>query len=221
MLQKQLESKTDGGIAYRKRLEYEYGVIVDMGYEDYFLIVQDAINHAKRNGIYVGPGRGSSSASLVSYLLNITEVDPLQYNLLFERFLNPARVTMPDIDIDFEDARRDEVVDYLIEKYGTMNVAHIVTYGTLSAKMAARDVGRVLGFKEDELKMISGLIPETPGRNSRRLFRKMRSGRFQKRIPSMIHMRACVKGLKDCRGIHPPMLPAYCSVQNALPKISR
>ncbi|GAA3724275.1 DNA polymerase III subunit alpha [Salinicoccus jeotgali] len=172
MLKQQLESKTDGGSVYRKRLEYEYGVIVDMGYEDYFLIVQDAINHAKRNGIYVGPGRGSSSASLVSYLLNITEVDPLQYNLLFERFLNPERVTMPDIDIDFEDARRDEVVDYLIEKYGTMNVAHIVTYGTLSAKMAARDVGRVLGFKDDELKMISGLIPETPGAKLQEAFQK-------------------------------------------------
>ncbi|CAM2967288.1 DNA polymerase III subunit alpha [Salinicoccus roseus] len=163
MLKAQLESKTDGSEPYAKRLEYEYEIIVEMGYEDYFLIVQDAVNHAKQQGIYVGPGRGSSSASLVSFLLNITEIDPLKYNLLFERFLNPERVTMPDIDIDFEDTRRDEVVSYLIEKYGEMNVAHIVTYGTLSAKMAARDVGRVLGFSDDELKMISNIIPDTPG----------------------------------------------------------
>ncbi|MFA7744981.1 DNA polymerase III subunit alpha [Salinicoccus roseus] len=163
MLKAQLESKTDGSEAYAKRLEYEYEIIVEMGYEDYFLIVQDAVNHAKQQGIYVGPGRGSSSASLVSFLLNITEIDPLKYNLLFERFLNPERVTMPDIDIDFEDTRRDEVVSYLIEKYGEMNVAHIVTYGTLSAKMAARDVGRVLGFSDDELKMISNIIPDAPG----------------------------------------------------------
>lgn len=163
MLKAQLESKTDGSDAYVERLEYEYEIIVEMGYEDYFLIVQDAVNYAKQQGIYVGPGRGSSSASLVSFLLNITEIDPLKYNLLFERFLNPERVTMPDIDIDFEDTRRDEVVAYLIEKYGEMNVAHIVTYGTLSAKMAARDVGRVLGFSNDELKMISNIIPEAPG----------------------------------------------------------
>ncbi|KIH70099.1 DNA polymerase III subunit alpha [Salinicoccus roseus] len=163
MLKAQLESKTDGSEPYVERLEYEYEIIVEMGYEDYFLIVQDAVNHAKQQGIYVGPGRGSSSASLVSFLLNITEIDPLKYNLLFERFLNPERVTMPDIDIDFEDTRRDEVVSYLSEKYGEMNVAHIVTYGTLSAKMAARDVGRVLGFSDDELKMISNIIPDAPG----------------------------------------------------------
>src|SRR5699024_5760619 len=149
--------------SYRERLEYEYGIIIEMGYEDYFLIVQDAVNYAKNAGIYVGPGRGSSSASLVSYLLNITEIDPLKYNLLFERFLNPERVTMPDIDIDFEDTRRDEIVDYLIDKYGTMNVAHMITYGTLSAKMAARAVGRVLGLTDEELKLVSGIIPDGPG----------------------------------------------------------
>ncbi|MFC3418372.1 DNA polymerase III subunit alpha [Salinicoccus hispanicus] len=163
MLIEQFEARTDGSDRYMERMKYEYDIIVEMGYEDYFLIVQDAVNHAKESGIYVGPGRGSSSASLVSFLLNITEIDPLKYNLLFERFLNPERVTMPDIDIDFEDTRRDEVVAYLIDKYGEMNVAHIVTYGTLSAKMAARDVGRVLGFGEDELKMISNIIPDAPG----------------------------------------------------------
>src|SRR5699024_7791343 len=147
---------------YMERLKYEYGIITGMGFEDYFLIVQDLVNHAKSNGIYVGPGRGSSSASLVSYLLGITEVDPLEYNLLFERFLNPERVSMPDIDIDFEDSRRDEVVEYLIEKYGDMRVANIITYGTLSAKMAARDVGRVFGFSDDELKLVSNLVPDEP-----------------------------------------------------------
>lgn len=103
-LNKRLKEKTDGSEKYKERLQYEFDVITKMGYSDYFLIVSDAVNYAKNNDIYVGPGRGSSSASLVSYLLNITEVDPLKYNLLFERFLNPARVTMPDIDIDFEDS---------------------------------------------------------------------------------------------------------------------
>lgn len=163
LLKVNLSETADAGEEYMKRLEYEYNIIIEMGYEDYFLIVQDAVNFAKKSGIYVGPGRGSSSASLVSYLLNITEVDPLKYNLLFERFLNPERVSMPDIDIDFEDTRRDEVVDYLMGKYGAMNVSHIITYGTLSAKMAARDVGRVFGFSDEELKLISNLIPDTPG----------------------------------------------------------
>lgn len=147
---------------YMKRLKYEYDIIVDMGFEDYFLIVGDLVNYAKEQGIYVGPGRGSSSASLVSYTLNITEVDPLEYNLLFERFLNPERINMPDIDIDFEDSRREEVVNYLIEKYGDMKVSNIITYGTLSAKMAARDVGRVLGFTDDELKLVSNLVADEP-----------------------------------------------------------
>ena len=147
---------------YLERLKFEYDIITNMGFEDYFLIVQDLVNYAKSNGIYVGPGRGSSSASLVSFLLNITEVDPLEYNLLFERFLNPERVSMPDIDIDFEDSRRDEVVVYLIKQYGDMQVANIITYGTLSAKMAARDVGRVFGFSDDELKLLSNLVPDEP-----------------------------------------------------------
>lgn len=158
LLDRRLGEKTDGSAAYTERLEYEFDVIRRMGYSDYFLIVSDAVNYAKNNDIYVGPGRGSSSASLVSFLLNITEVDPLKYNLLFERFLNPARVTMPDIDIDFEDTNRDKVVSYLIEKYGQMNVSNIITYGTLSAKMAARDVGRVLKFSDEELKYIANII---------------------------------------------------------------
>ena len=161
-LTERLSKKTDGSKIYADRLKYEFETIKEMGYSDYFLIVSDTVNYAKNNDIYVGPGRGSSSASLVSYLLNITEIDPLEYNLLFERFLNPERVTMPDIDIDFEDTKREQVVQYLIDKYGGMNVSNIVTYGTLSAKMAARDVGRVLNFTEEELKMISNLIPNGP-----------------------------------------------------------
>jgi DNA polymerase-3 subunit alpha len=157
-LDRRLKEKTDGSAAYAERLKYEFDVITSMGYSDYFLIVSDAVNYAKSNDIYVGPGRGSSSASLVSFLLNITEVDPLKYNLLFERFLNPERVTMPDIDIDFEDTNRDKIVGYLIDKYGRMNVSNIITYGTLSAKMAARDVGRVLNFSDEELKYIAGII---------------------------------------------------------------
>src|SRR5699024_4303514 len=124
-LNNRLVEKTDGSEKYKDRLRYEFDVITKMGYSDYFLIVSDAVNYAKNNDIYVGPGRGSSSASLVSYLLNITEVDPLKYNLLFERFLNPARVTMPDIDIDFEDTNRDKMVTYLNDKYGQMNVSNI------------------------------------------------------------------------------------------------
>lgn len=157
-LTRRLGEKTDGSDSYKERLQYEFNVITKMGYSDYFLIVSDAVNYAKNNDIYVGPGRGSSSASLVSYLLNITEVDPLKYNLLFERFLNPERVTMPDIDIDFEDTNRDRMVTYLNEKYGQMNVSNIITYGTLSAKMAARDVGRVLKFSDETLKYISNII---------------------------------------------------------------
>lgn len=176
-LTQRLETKTDASNAYRERLSYEFETIKKMGYSDYFLIVSDTVNYAKNNDVYVGPGRGSSSASLVSYLLNITEIDPLKYNLLFERFLNPERVTMPDIDIDFEDTKRDQVVEYLIDKYGRMNVANIVTYGTLSAKMAARDVGRVINFNEDELKMMSNLIPNGPNVSLDALFQ---SAQFQR-----------------------------------------
>lgn len=169
--QRELQAGQD---KYMERLEYEYGIITSMGFEDYFLIVADLVNYAKSNGIYVGPGRGSSSASLVSYMLNITEVDPLEYNLLFERFLNPERVNMPDIDIDFEDSRRDEVVAYLIKQYGDMQVANIITYGTLSAKMAARDVGRVFGFSDDELKLLSNLVPDEPNASLKDAFTSKR-----------------------------------------------
>lgn len=143
---------------YEARLKYEYEVICKMGFSDYFLIVGDLIHFAKSNNILVGPGRGSSSGSLVSYVLNITTVDPIEHDLLFERFLNPERVTMPDIDIDFEDTKRDQVIDYVTQKYGKFNVSGIVTFGHLSMRAVMRDVGRILQFSESELKEASSLL---------------------------------------------------------------
>ncbi len=129
----------------RERLAYELDVIARMQYPGYFLIVQDFINTAKRRGIRVGPGRGSAAGSLVAYVLGITDVDPLRYDLLFERFLNPDRVSMPDIDVDFQDDRRDEVIQYVREKYGSNSVSQIITFGKLSARAVLKDVGRVMG----------------------------------------------------------------------------
>lgn len=139
---------------YIDRLKYELNVINSMGFCDYFLIVYDYVKFAKEKGILVGPGRGSAAGSLVSYLLNITTIDPIKYNLLFERFLNPERITMPDIDIDFEYTRREEVINYCMHKYGMKNVAPIITFGTLGCKQAIRDVGRVMDI---DLKVIDNI----------------------------------------------------------------
>jgi len=141
------------------RLEYELGVIEKMGFADYFLIVQDLVNWAKERGIIVGPGRGSAAGSIVSYILRITDIDPLKYDLLFERFLNPDRIQMPDIDIDITDRRRGEVFGYLTEKYGTDHVAHIITFGTMAARAAVRDVGRALGISYGFCDQLAKLIP--------------------------------------------------------------
>ena len=149
-------------LAYKQRLRDELDVIESMGYEDYFLIVWDFIRFAKKRGIYVGPGRGSAAGSLVSYVLGITHVDPLQFGLLFERFLNPERISLPDIDTDFPDDRRDEVIAYVHEKYGDDHVAHIATFGTLAAKQVLRDVGRVLEISVRELDALSKAIPGVP-----------------------------------------------------------
>lgn len=146
----------------RERLEYELGVIEKTGFADYFLIVQDLIQWAKMHGIAVGPGRGSAAGSLVSYALDITEIDPLKYNLLFERFLNLERIQMPDIDIDFADARRDEVLAYAREKYGEDHVARIITFGTMAARAAIRDAGRAMGYSYAFCDQISKLIPFNP-----------------------------------------------------------
>jgi DNA polymerase-3 subunit alpha len=144
---------------YRQRLERELGVITKMQFSGYFLIVQDFINWAKRNGVPVGPGRGSGAGSLVAYALRITDIDPLPYNLLFERFLNPERVSMPDFDVDFCQDRRGEVIEYVTEKYGRDNVAQIITYGALSAKSAIKDVARVMGLPFAEVNELTRNIP--------------------------------------------------------------
>lgn len=146
----------------KEKLEYELHTINEMGFIDYFLIVWDFIHFAKSHDIPVGPGRGSAAGSLVSYCLHITEIDPVKYDLLFERFLNPERVTMPDIDIDFCYERRHEVIDYVIKKYGKYNVAQIVTFGTLAAKGVIRDVGRAMGLSATVTSRITKLFPDDP-----------------------------------------------------------
>lgn len=148
---------------YRGRLKYELDVIRKMGFIDYFLIVADFMKFARENDILTGPGRGSSASSLVAFSLRITDVDPLEHDLLFERFLNPERVTLPDIDIDFADHRRHEVVEYVAKKYGEVRTAQIITFGTLSAKAVARDTARVFGFEPEELEAISKMISNRPG----------------------------------------------------------
>jgi DNA polymerase-3 subunit alpha len=147
----------------KEQVEYELKVINDMGYSAYFLIVWDFVNYARQNGIMVGPGRGSAAGSLVSYALGITNIDPLKYGLLFERFLNPERVSMPDIDIDFCFERRNEVIEYVSSKYGKTHVAQIITFGRMMARQAVRDVGRALGWSYGDVDKIAKLIPSTPG----------------------------------------------------------
>ncbi|MGH7792766.1 MAG: DNA polymerase III subunit alpha, partial [Thermodesulfobacteriota bacterium] len=150
--------------AYRERLEIEIEMIKEMGFSGYFLVVSDFINYAKSRGIPVGPGRGSAAGSLVAYALGITEIDPIPYNLLFERFLNPERVSMPDIDVDFCGERRDEVIKYITEKYGADKVAQIGTFGTMSAKAVVKDVGRVLGIPYADVDKVTKLIPTFRGK---------------------------------------------------------
>lgn len=147
---------------YMERLEYEIGVISRMGYVNYYLIVWDFIRYAKENGIPVGPGRGSGAASIVAYCMHITEVDPMKYALIFERFLNPERVSMPDFDTDFCQERRQEVIDYVTRKYGSDHVAQIATFGTMAARGAIRDVGRVLNMSYAQTDVVAKLVPTTP-----------------------------------------------------------
>jgi DNA polymerase-3 subunit alpha len=145
---------------YKERLEYEMGVIKQMGFPGYFLVVQDFVRYAKTNGIKVGPGRGSAAGSMVAYALEITNVDPMAYDLLFERFLNPGRISMPDIDIDFCFERRPEVIEYVTRKYGEDKVAQIITFGTMAAKAAIRDAGRVFDIPYGRVDKIAKLIPD-------------------------------------------------------------
>lgn len=146
----------------KERAEYELSVISKMGYVDYFLIVWDFIRHAKDEGIPVGPGRGSGAGSIIAYAIGITDIDPLKYNLLFERFLNPDRISMPDFDVDFCYERRGEVIDYVTNKYGADHVSQIITFGTLAAKNVIRSVGRVLNVPLPEVDKIAKMIPGGP-----------------------------------------------------------
>lgn len=143
----------------KERLEYEISVIEKMGYVDYYLIVWDFINYAKTNGISVGPGRGSGAGSIAAYAMGITDIDPIKYNLLFERFLNPERISMPDFDIDFCYERRPEVIEYVARKYGRDHVSQIITFGTMAAKMVIRDVARVLDLPYSEADKLAKMIP--------------------------------------------------------------
>jgi len=152
-------------ITILERAEYELGVIISMGFADYYLIVADFINWAKRQGIAVGPGRGSGAGSIVAYAVGITNIDPLHFNLLFERFLNPERISMPDFDIDFSDVRRGEVIDYVRKKYGDDKVAHIATFGTMASRAAIKDAARVLNVPFGDSDKVSKLIPIVQGRS--------------------------------------------------------
>jgi DNA polymerase-3 subunit alpha len=146
-----------------ERIETELGIIKQVGYAGYFLIVQEFTNEARKRGVFVGPGRGSAAGSVVAYCIGIIDVDPITYNLLFERFLNPERVSPPDIDIDFDDEGREEVINFVVEKYGRESVSQVITFGTMGAKTALRDVGRTLGVPLAEVNRIAKLIPERPG----------------------------------------------------------
>ena len=148
-------------VDYEPRLKREIEIIRKMGFAGYFLIVWDFIRFAREKGIPVGPGRGSAAGSLVAYSLRITDIDPLEHGLIFERFLNPERISMPDIDIDFCEARRGEVIDYVTERYGRDNVAQIITFGTMKARAVTRDVGRVLDVPYADVDRIAKMIPAT------------------------------------------------------------
>ncbi len=156
-----------------ERLKHELNIIKEMGYSGYFLIVMDFISHAKSQHIPVGPGRGSAAGSLVSYCLEITNINPLEYNLIFERFLNPERVTMPDIDIDFCYERREEIIQYVKDKYGEKNVTQIITFGTMAARAVIRDVGRVLKVSYGEVDRIAKMIPPNPGMTLTKAMKKV------------------------------------------------
>ncbi|MGG1877196.1 DNA polymerase III subunit alpha [Paenibacillus cisolokensis] len=189
-----------------QRLAYELGVIDSMGFSDYFLIVWDFIAYAHRHHIAVGPGRGSSAGSLVAYTLRITNVDPMKYRLLFERFLNPERVTMPDIDIDFSDERRDEVIDYVVQKYGREHVAQIITFGTMAARAAVRDVGRALNVPFGDVDKTAKLIPGHLGISIARALEESPQLKEQydtnRRIRELIDMAMKVEGMPRHASTH-------------------
>ncbi len=191
---------------YGERLEYEIGVIEKMGFPSYFLIVSDFIRYAREKGIAVGPGRGSAAGSIVSWALRITEIDPLEYDLLFERFLNPERISMPDIDIDFCQARRGEVIEYVTKKYGRENVAQIVTFSQLKPKLAVRDVARVLSLPVSLGDRIAKLVPDGPDVNFERAFRESpglkEAMAADESIAKVVRIAERLEGLSRHAGIH-------------------
>ncbi len=183
-----------------------------MGFPGYFLIVQDFINAAREMGVAVGPGRGSAAGSVVAYCTGITNVDPLQYNLLFERFLNPDRVSMPDIDIDFDEDGREEVLRWVVNKYGKERVGHIITFGTMAAKMSIRDVARVQRLPLSEADRLAKLVPERPGITLKKAYEEVPELRNEKKsanelLASTLNMR---KPWKDRYGIR-DFMPAGLS----------
>ena len=190
---------------YVSRLEYELETIISLGYADYFLIVQDYVSYAKTHDILVGPGRGSAAGSLVSYLLNITEIDPLMYGLQFERFLNPYRKTMPDIDVDFMDIKRDQVVEYMREKYGNQRVANIATFQTIQAKQSLRDIGRVYNFPNNHIDLLSKRITN-PKLSLREAYKKLPA--FKELVDSdeyfltIVSLASKIEGLIRQSGLH-------------------
>ncbi|KHF41057.1 DNA polymerase III subunit alpha [Halalkalibacter okhensis] len=204
-LKKRYSTITDSAKA---RLDKELAVIHQMGFDDYFLIVWDFMKYAKEQGILTGPGRGSAAGSLVAYVLNITDVDPLQYDLLFERFLNHERVSMPDIDIDFPDHRRDEVIEYVQKKYGKEHVAQIITFGTLAARAVVRDVGKVLGVDSYVIGQLAKEIPSAPGTTLEKAIRT--NPRIQSLINDSEELAALWKIAKQLEG-----LPRHASTHAA------
>jgi DNA polymerase-3 subunit alpha len=188
------------------RIDHELGIIKEMGFAGYFLIVQDFIAAARDMGVYVGPGRGSAAGSVVAYCTGITNIDPLAYDLLFERFLNPERVSMPDIDIDFDDDGRQRVIDYVVDKYGKDQVAHIITFGTMAARSSVRDVARVLDLPLSEADRIAKLVPETIGISLEDAFKEVKELRDLKESDSLegrtLKMAETLEGSVRNTGIH-------------------
>lgn len=190
-----------------ERINYELSVIESMGFPGYFLIVQDFINVAKKLGVMVGPGRGSVAGSVVAYCIGITNIDPIHYNLLFERFLNPERVSMPDIDIDFDDEGRQKVIDYVVDKYGRNQVAHIITFGSMGAKSAIRDVARVLRLPLDKADQMAKLVPEKPGTTLAQAFSNVPELAAMKQeststVGKVLSLAATLEGAARHTGIH-------------------
>jgi len=191
----------------RERIDYEIAMVKQMGFAGYFLIVQDFINEARKMGVAVGPGRGSAAGSIIAFCTGITSVDPIKYDLLFERFLNPERVSMPDVDIDFDDDGREKVIQYVINKYGKEKVAQIVTFGTMAAKSSVKNVARVLGLPLNEANRLSNMIPSKPGTTLEQSFKEVPELADEKNSPNKLiaktlQMAEIMEGLSSHVGVH-------------------